>query len=184
MLSIGVGDESVFVVTPAIQYENQLSDRWGIQAKVTANYADGNLGSTFGAGDLYVSATHTILTSLRWKTSFTLGTKLPLNSGDLKEDGRALPMQYQSSLGTIDVIVGVSVTNNVCQFSAGWQQSVSGNNLNNFLPDSWDNADAKAYPPTNDFDRKGDVLLRGAYHFNIKQKPVPEYRTSGNLSSF
>lgn len=168
LLSMGLGDESVFVFTPAIQYENQVSDRWGIQAKITANYADGNLGSAFGAGDLYLSATHTIPT-LKWKPSFTLGTKLPLNLGNLKEGGRALPMQYQSSLGTIDVIVGVSVTNKAWQFSAGWQQPVSGINRNNFLPAYWDNPDAKAYPPTNDFDRKGDVLLRGAYHFNVKQ---------------
>jgi hypothetical protein len=168
LMAVGIGDESVFVITPAIQYDRQFSVRWGIQAKVTGNYASGNLGRASGAGDLYLSATHTFPSRAMWKTSITLGTKLPLNLSDLKEHGRALPMQYQSSLGTIDAIAGLSLSNNVWQFAAGWQQPLSGINRNNFLPAYWDNPRAEAYPPTNDFDRKGDVLLRAAYHFNTK----------------
>jgi len=79
-------------------------------------------------------------------------------------------MQYQSSLGTIDIITGISITNTSWQFSVGLQQPVSGINRNNFLPVYWDTAEAGEYLPSNDFNRKGDVLLRGAYLFTVKQK--------------
>jgi len=59
LLPFGVGDEDVF--TPGIQYDNQLSNRWAIQAKVTTNYAEGNLGSASGLGDIFLSGTHTFL---------------------------------------------------------------------------------------------------------------------------
>ena len=170
LLPIGQGDDNVFIFTPGIQYDNQLSKRWAIQAKLTANYAEGNLGNASGLGDIYLSGTQAFHSEGRWKTSLTLGTKLPLNLGNLKEDGKSLPMQYQSSLGTIDMIIGLSITNTSWQFSAGWQQPLSGINRNNFLPVDWSMSEANNYPPSNDFNRKGDALLRAAYMLKIMEK--------------
>ena len=39
--------------------------------------------------------------------SFTLGFKIPLMDANKKENGLALPMDYQSSLGTFDLVFGV-----------------------------------------------------------------------------
>jgi hypothetical protein len=171
LFPFGIGDESVFVFTPAVQYDNQLSDQWAIQAKVTANYADGNLGRAFGLGDLFLSGIYTPKTKGKWRTSITLGTKLLMNPGNLKSDGKSLPMQYQSSLGTIDLITGISISDHAWQFSMGWQQPLSGINRNNFLPAYWqDTPEAEKYPPSNDFNRKGDVLARAAYRFRLNRK--------------
>jgi hypothetical protein len=170
LLPLGIGDERVFVFTPAIQYDNQFSERWGMQAKITANYAEGNLGSAFGPGDVFLSCTYRMKPKAKWRTSFTAGLKVPMNSGNLKADGRSLPMQYQSSLGTIDLISGVSISDNSWTFSTGWQQPISGTNGNNFLPAVWhDTPEAGKYPPSNDFNRKGDVLLRAAYAITLKR---------------
>jgi hypothetical protein len=171
LFPLGIGDESVFVFTPAVQYDNQLSERWGIQVKVTANYADGNLGNAFGPSDLFLTGIYTIKSKRKWSTSITLGTKLPMNPSNLKSEGRSLPMQYQSSLGTIDLITGISISDNSWQFSIGWQQPLSGTNQNNFLPAYWQGTpEAEKYPPSNDFRRKGDVLLRTAYTITLKKK--------------
>lgn len=170
ILPVGRGDEDVFIFTPAIQFDNQLSGGWSIQAKLTANYASGNLGNATGLGDLFLAGTYAIQNDKPWKTSVTIGTKLYLNTGNLKEDGKSLPMQYQSSLGTIDLITGFSLSHTSWQFSAGWQQPLSGINRNNFLPVYWGTAEANTYPPSNDFNRKGDVLLRGAYMFTVKRE--------------
>lgn len=169
-LPVGTGDERVFVFTPGLQYDNTLSEKWSVQGKVTANYANGNLGSAYGLGDLFLSGTRTRLGKNGWNSSITLGTKILLNLGNLKADGKALPMQYQSSLGTVDLIVGFTLTNSAWQFSAGWQQPISGINRNNFLPAYWDTPEAEAYPASNDLHRQGDVLLRTGYNFKIKQK--------------
>ncbi len=169
-LPAGIGDDDVFVFTPGIEYSSQLSSRWNIQAKLTANYASGKLGNIVGAGDLFLSGTHLFEPDAKWKVSVTLGTKLPLNQGNLKKDGLSLPMQYQGSLGTVDLITGLAVYNNNWQFAAGWQQPLSGINRNNFLPAYWDKPAADNYSPSNDFKRKGDVLLRTSYSFPKKHK--------------
>ncbi len=177
ILPIGVGDEDVFVFSPAIEYNLQLSAKWIVQGKLTTNYATGDLGSAVGLGDVFLSATHLFNPSAKWKTSATLGAKLPLNQGNLKEGNRSLPMQYQSSLGTIDVIAGIAIASHHWQFAAGLQQPLTGINRNNFLPVYWDDSVANNYPPTNDFNRKGDLLFRSGYTFSAHQK----WRFNGGL---
>lgn len=172
LLPAGIGDEDVLVFSPGLQYENHFSPYWSIQAKLTANYANGNLGHAAGLGDIFLSGTRSFIGRNGWNTSVTLGTKLPLNTGNLKENGKSLPMQYQSSLGTIDLITGFSISNTHWQFSAGFQQPLSGINRNNFLPEYWNTTEAESYPPSNDFDRKADVLLRAVYTMNIRKLSV------------
>ncbi len=178
---IGVGDEDVVVFTPGLQYDYFASSSLSLQARVTANYADGNLGNAFGAGDIFLTASYTFPHKKKWYTQITAGEKIPLNLSTLKEGDRSLPMQYQSSLGTFDLIAGVTVSNNDWQFSTALQQPLSGKNRNNFLPVYWDKPEAMNYPPTNDFNRKGDVLLRVGKNFNLGNKLI---LNAGVLSIF
>ena len=159
----GVGDENVYVFTPGIQYDNQLNKHWSVQARITANYANGNLGSATGAGDIFGSAAYTFTKKKNWETALLIGVKVPLNKSNLKEQGKSLPMQYQSSLGTTDLLAGVTLASRHWQFAAAYQQPLTGINGNQFLPAYWANAKAMNYSPTNDFNRKGDVLLRAGY---------------------
>ena len=175
ILSSGIGDEKVFVFTPGIQYDNKLNSHWAIQAKLTGNYANGNLGNASGLGDVFLSGIYSLNKKNNWNTSFLLGTKLPLNNSNLKAGNKPLPLQYQSSLGTVDIITGLSTTNNKWFFAAALQQPLTGTNGNNFLPAYWNTAAANKYTAGNDFKRKGDFLLRANYtainkarlHFNI-----------------
>lgn len=162
----GIGDEGVYVFTPGIQYDNRLSKQWAIQARITANYASGNLGSAAGLGDIFLSSIYTAKTRGVWAKSFLLGAKVPLNTGDIREDNKPLPMQYQSSLGTYDIIAGFTIANKKWLFATAIQQPVSGINRNTFLPAYWNTPEAYKYSPTNDFNRKGDVLLRAGYEIN------------------
>ena len=107
----GIGDENVYVLTPYIQYDNKLSKNWSIQAKITSNYASGNLGSVFGFGDFYVTGIYSKKMNQNWKIDYILSIKAPLNNSNLQEGNKHLPMQYQSSLGTIDAIAGLSFSN-------------------------------------------------------------------------
>ncbi|MBN8826867.1 MULTISPECIES: hypothetical protein [unclassified Spirosoma] len=163
LLPLGLGDQSVLVFTPGLQYDRIFSARWAIQAKLTANYASGDLGSVTGLGDVFLSGTYSFPAKARWRTGLTLGAKLPLSNANLKVNGNPLPMQYQSSLGTVDLIMGLSVNSSRWQLSAGWQQPLTGSNANMFLPGSDTRPEARAYPPSNQFNRKADVLGRAAY---------------------
>jgi hypothetical protein len=166
-LPVGIGDEEVTVFTPGLQYDNQLSANWGIQAKLTANVARGDLANISGPGDIFLSASYRVPSKSVWTTLLSLGVKLPLNDGNLKSGNLSLPMQYQSSLGTTDLIAGISVSNIHWQFAVGLQQPFTSKNGNSFLPVS--TATAK-FAPTNAFERKGDVLLRAAYNGNVSAK--------------
>jgi hypothetical protein len=168
-LPAGPGDENLFVFTPGLEYCIQ-KNRWQFSGKVTSNYATGNLGNATDAGDLFLSTTYHLSSPGEWNISFILGTKLPLNQGNFKVNGISFPMQYQSGLGTVDLIAGVAVNNERWKAAAGWQQPLTGINRNNFLPQYWPNGKAAAYPPTNDFYRKGDVLLRTSYRLIHKTK--------------
>lgn len=163
LVPVGLGDQSVLVVTPGVQYDRQLSARWAIQGKLTANYASGDLGHAAGPGDIFLSGTYSFPAKSTWATALTLGTKLPLSNGNLKVGNQSLPMQYQSSLGTVDAIVGLSVNSTRWQFSAGWQQPLTGANANTFLPNTDNRTEALAYPPSSQFTRRADVLARTAY---------------------
>ena len=163
IIANGIGDEGVYVLTPALQYENRLNKSWSLQAKLTSNYASGNLGTAFGLGDVILSTTYTKKAKNNWEGSFLLGTKLPLNLSDLSIDNKPLPMQYQSSLGTVDLIAGMSFTNGKWFLATAVQQPLTGTNRNTFLPAYWNTNEALEYPSTNDFDRRGDVLLRVGY---------------------
>lgn len=162
-LTNGIGDGSVYVFTPGIQYDNQLNKQWAIQAKLTASYANGDLGSVTGLGDLYVSAAYAPTSFGKWKTSFALGAKLPLNNSNLQANGKAYPLQYQSSLGSVDLIAGFSMASKRWQLATGWQQPLTKRNRNTFLPANWSDAAANEFAPANRFKRKGDVLLRVGY---------------------
>lgn len=168
-LPAGLGDEDVFVFTPGLEYGLQ-KNRWQFSGKVTGNYASGDLAKAAGAGDVFLSATFQLPPTWKRTTSLTLGTKLPLNQGNLKSNGLSLPMQYQSSLGTVDLIAGVAVNTERWKLAAGWQQPLTGINRNNFLPQYWRDEKASAYPPSNDFNRKGDVLLRTSYRLFKKTR--------------
>ncbi|MCX8480430.1 MAG: hypothetical protein ORN58_00770 [Sediminibacterium sp.] len=186
--AIGVGDENVLIVTPSIQYERKINKNWAFQSKLTYNYADGNLGTYSNLGDLYVTGTYNTFLKNNWNFSILFGTKINTNGANKTTNlGLGLPMLYQSSLGTTDLITGAVFTKKRWKISIGYQAPISGNNLNTFLPNNWKNIksenveinasnpkylDAKNYIPTNQFNRKSDGLLNIGYDFTISKKMV------------
>jgi hypothetical protein len=170
IMSNGIGDEKVNVFTPGIQYDNRINNRWAIQTRLTGNFASGNLGNASGLGDLILSGTHSLASKSKTGLSFLLGTKLPLNNSNLSASNKPLPMQYQSSLGTVDIIGGVTLTRSQWLFALAVQQPLTGRNRNTFLPVYWGTPAADKYIPTNDFNRKGDVLLRADYRPKTSDK--------------
>lgn len=170
VLGNGIGDEDVYIFTAGIQYDNQLSKRYAIQARLTANYASGDLANVTGLGDLFISGTYSLPKIKSWRYSFLLGVKLPLNNGDARQENKPLPMQYQSSLGTIDLLLGISASNARWMFATAWQQPLTGRNRNTFLPAYWSDGRADKYIPSNDFNRKADLLLKAVYTFKTSNK--------------
>jgi hypothetical protein len=156
-LSAGAADRNIFVLTPQIGYSRKLGSSFSVDGQVTAALHNGNGVSTSGLGDVFVSLNY--LPSSKF--SFASGLKIPLNRADwFYTDEIPFPMDYQSSLGTLDLIAGFAYQSNNWQINIAYQQPLT-QNENWFSPDSISHPESpfNAFPPTFYFERRGDILL-------------------------
>lgn len=156
-LSAGAADHNIFVLTPQIGYSRKLGSSFSVDSRVTAALHSGNGVSTSGLGDVFVNINY--LPSAKF--SITGGMKIPLNSGGrFYTDEIVFPMDYQSSLGTLDLIAGISYQSNGWHFNFAYQQPLTqGDNL--FSPDSLAHPESpfNNFPSSFGFERQSDILV-------------------------
>jgi hypothetical protein len=162
-----------------------LGPKTGVQVKLPYTLIFGELANTKGIGDISLSASRNLYASEKFQVNFTVGAKIPTNKADLKSaDGRPLPMYYQTSLGTYDLVFGGSLISKKWLFAAGYQQALNTVN-NNFLWGKWktsqDTEHANLYPLSNQLTRGNDIMLRlernfRSARFNTYIGLLPIYR--------
>ena len=163
-VSFGMVQYQVSIITSYVEYSHQIGGRTQASVKLLAGFHSGELATTVGMSDAIVQVSHRIgsqITALG-------GIKIPFNQSALSKNGRDLPMAYQTSLGTLDIILGVNYVMNAFSLSIGYQQPVT-QNKNTFLAEDYlpDSPESK-YISTNGYVRKGDALLRFAYSTPLK----------------
>jgi hypothetical protein len=162
----GKADNSISVFGNYVEYNRQINDKFGVDAKLTTLAQNGNNVSTFGLSDLFLNANF----RANEKLKFTLGAKIPLSDAGNSENNLPLPMDYQSSLGTLDLVAGVGYEVKKLQFVIALQQPLTQND-NQFLASQYPASSAlRGFLSTNQFKRSGDVLLRVSYPLNINSK--------------
>ncbi|WP_312344180.1 hypothetical protein [Chryseobacterium binzhouense] len=162
----GKADNSISVFGNYVEYNRQINQKIGVDAKLTTLAQNGNNVSTFGVSDLFLNANF----RANEKLKFTLGAKIPLSDAGNSENNIPLPMDYQSSLGTLDLIVGVGYEIKKIQLVAALQQPLT-QNENQFLASQYPaSSPLRGFLSTNKFQRSGDVLLRVSYPLNINSK--------------
>ncbi len=167
-LSAGVADHSIFVLTPQIGYSRKLGSGFSMDGRITAAMHSGNGVSTFGLGDVYVGINYLPST----KFSITGGLKIPLNDGGrFYTDEIVFPMDYQSSLGTLDLIAGIAYHSKGWHCSLAYQQPLT-QNENWFYPDSLSHPDSpfNDFVSTYNFQRKADILLHISREFLVSDR--------------
>lgn len=163
--SAGKADHNISAYSPYVEYSRQINSKFGINAKVTALSQTGNNISAFGLSDVFLSSNYRLDKNM----TFTLGTKIPLTDGNKTRNGLALPMDYQSSLGTFDIIVGAGYQIKKLQLVAAFQQPLTQND-NQFVSENNPEIVLRNFQTTKNFKRSGDVLLRASYPFKISEK--------------
>ena len=99
-----------------------------------------------------------------------VGGKLPPNRANIEKDGKGLPMAYQTSLGTYDLILGINLAFDKWRIGAGYQKPF-GSNGNTFLHEYWENnEDALEYWESNKLNRGDDAMLRVDRYFIVREK--------------
>ncbi len=165
-VSVGAADYDINVFGTYFEYSRFFSEKFSLDAKLTTLSQSGNDISTFGLSDIFVNGNYKI----GQRALFTLGAKIPLMDANKMKDGLPLPMDYQSSLGTFDLVAGFGYTVGRVQLVAAIQQPLTQNN-NSFLAEEYPvDSRLRDFQSTNEFQRSGDVLLRASYPFNLGQK--------------
>jgi hypothetical protein len=104
-LSAESADFDIAVLTPQIGYSRQFGKHFSVDGRITAAWHSGNGVSTFGLGDIFTNVNYLLFDHF----TLTGGIKLRLNRADkFYTDEIVYPMDYQSSLGTIDFYSGIS----------------------------------------------------------------------------
>jgi hypothetical protein len=167
-LNFGAADYDISVFGTYLDYRREVSNRITVDAKLTTLSQSGNDISAFGLSDIYVNGNYKVGKN----ASLTLGFKIPLSDANKKEAGLALPMDYQSSLGTFDLVLGVGYSIKKLQLLAAIQQPLTQNN-NEFLSNQYpSDSPLREFQSTNQFKRSGDVLLRVSYPLNLGKKLI------------
>ncbi|MEM9324742.1 MAG: hypothetical protein AAGA85_03765 [Bacteroidota bacterium] len=171
----------IYAVTADINYG--LTDKLGFQIKVPFQWVNGNFGETQGMSDISFSFTRNLMRTSKLDLNVTLGGKIPTNQSDKTNDsGLVLPMYYQTSLGSYDIIAGISMLTEKWLLAFGYQQALTANE-NSFFWGEWVNYPSREYLFNHDvgigLKRGIDLMLRVErnfrfinYSFNVGLLPI------------
>jgi len=166
-ISKGLADHEISILSAYLEYHRQVSEKVGIDAKLTGiNQTDAYL-STTGFSDLYLNTSYIFIKN----TTALLGVKIPLHDGNKQStEDLSLPMDYQASLGTFDLIAGLKYEIKKLSITIGLQQPLIQNN-NHYLSEKYPtDSPFKNFQSTNNYIRSGDALLRLTYPIKITKR--------------
>ncbi len=180
----------IYVATADLNFG--INDRTFFQVKLPYQGAHGNLGSTSGLGDISLCFTRTVRSTEKFDINFSFGGKIRSNDSDLTSNksefkGKPLPMYYQTSLGTYDLIGGVSLISPKWLIATGIQHPLNEND-NQFSWGPWlgvypDPNYIRKYAAAINLKRGTDVMVRVERNFrfsrvNFTVGLLPIYRIS------
>lgn len=158
-INFGSADNDISVFGSYLEYNHKMSKSVDLDVKITYLSQSISGFSSSALSDAYLVSNFKI----NPKTKATLGIKIPFTDGNLKDNGLPLPMDFQPSLGTFDLILGLSKVYNSTSFALAFQQPLT-QNENQFLAPI-----GSGFFSTNNYKRAGDVLLRATYLFKINE---------------
>jgi hypothetical protein len=166
----GKSNLTAVIYATTIDVNFGLSDRSSIHFKlpymvITGNLTDNNNltdspGNVNGFGDISISYTRSLYVNDHFEVQGTIGGKIPTNRSDKTLNGIPLPMYYQTSRGSYDVVFGGSLISSKWLVAVGYQQALT-RNENQFSWSDWPQPDV--YPDST-YILQHDIaanLLRG-----------------------
>ncbi len=167
----GLGEQNVFHADLEVSAEYGTFKNQYLQIRMPFRTTIGNLGTVSGLGDMVVSLKQDIKNWENGKLVAVAGVKLPVNDANKNLDGNPLPMAYQTSLGTYDIIIGAGGNYKTWYFSFGYQHSF-GNNLNEFLHSDLNPQYFNNYQESFHLVRADDIMLRVEKQFTFKKSKL------------
>ncbi len=159
-----LGEADVQYLSHYISYTKRFNPHFAFTSKVTLSTANGSFGTRTQFGDAFLIGNYTFKEKKQKQWSALLGVKFPFTASNLKINGYPLPLDYQSSLGTVNAFVGTNLHYKQWDFNAALQIPVVNLNKNSYFAEYSGTTD---FPSTNLFERKPDALLRATYELTL-----------------
>ncbi len=164
----GIGEQGTLILTPQFEPQIKVRDKGMIQIKIPYVLIMGDYANNKGLGDVVLTYNYLFDSVAKNPITCTFGTRIAMGTASLKNNNIPMPMPYQVSLGTTDIILGAKLQfKKGFSISIGFQQPLFNRNQNGF--------DSAAYlklktqeqlkPEDNFFissylKRKGDIMMR------------------------
>lgn len=165
-LSIGAADYGITAIGGNVGYSRKFGEQWSVDTKMTFLSQRGNDVAVAGMGDIFANVNYKV----SQKFVLTAGAKIPLMKADRAKDGLPLPMDYQSSLGTLDLLAGIRYNPEKWQWALAVQVPLQQND-NAFFSGLYDTlSPLHEIQTTNAFVRKADIMLHVSRTIAMSEK--------------
>jgi hypothetical protein len=170
--SIAQGEQKTTVCMIQLEYLHVFKNHSIAELKIPYYVALGNLGNYGGISDPILTYTQVFALG-KFTLNSAIGTRIGTGRADnTTREGVPLPMAYQRSLATTDLILSVSTGwGKYFSFGAGFQQPVVQYNNNGYLAYSgiMGSRHYNEYFSSKSLKRKGDILLRADLNVAMKR---------------
>jgi hypothetical protein len=163
--SYAVGERNTTILQGIAELGLRATERWGFQLRVPYLAVDGDLGSNNGVGDPVITASYAISAKTTKRLDAMLGVKLNAGNANTRTaEGLPLPMPYQTSLGTTDLLMGLNYRNGRWRSALAFQTVLVNENTNTFTHAAWmDDRKAQGYFESAYLERASDAVARIQY---------------------
>jgi hypothetical protein len=169
-LQYGLGEQGIVYVDAELAAVLPFGLNNRIDVRLPFRSISGDLDQVFGLSDVSATWIRDFRLSDMKLLSANLGLRIPTGEANRSLDsGDPLPMPYQTSLGTVDLILGLSYRPGLWIFGAGYQQPLNSNR--NGYVQGLDSLSEKPFPSTRNFNRRGDVVVRMGRQFGEDREP-------------
>ena len=163
--SYAVGEQQTAILMTVAELGFGITDRLAVSLRLPYQWADGNLGRNSGMGDPVITASYAISAKTYRRLDAMLGVKLNAGNANASTvEGFPLPMPYQTSLGTTDLLMGLNYRNGRWRGALALQTVLVNENTNTFTHAAWmDDPMAQGYFESAYLERAADAVARIQY---------------------
>lgn len=167
--TFGFGEKFVFISQTSLILEHRIFKQTSYVLRTPFIFTSGNLGNSSGIGDITLSVIQQIYQKENNQFGILAGVKLRTNNSNISFAGNPLPMAYQTSLGTYDLIFGGQYLWKTWDFYLAYQHPF-GRNENEYLNNPLETDKSKIYFESAHLKRGDDVAFRLQKLFSLKKQ--------------
>ena len=158
--ALAQGENATWLQTTSLGFGLSLSKRVSASVELPYTVAFGKLLTRSGLGDIALATNYLVYQKNHFYWNALLGFKIPTGDANAKKDGRSLPMPYQTTQGTFDILLRSDFTYRSWLFVVGYQHAFNGNN-NGYTKKLWEGIEyGESYFESNQLMRGDDLIFR------------------------